>query len=536
MNLEIPKWLSDEVAEYDLEMESAPRTVLDIGANIGAFALRAHAKWPGAAILCYEPVKENYFGLAKNVFGCPKIKAYRFALRSFNGPDKILIGAGTPDLRGVTCGFHQLGRQTNVTEKVMCIDAGEIAGAELVKIDTEGCEVEIVSRLDLSKTRALVVEYHRPEDVAVLNGMMVAAGFLLIEERPGNGKHGILKFGKEGVRVPQAKMEDGGSKIEKESAALSGHACCDAATTAERQLRPTDFKDRQDACPTSNRKIYVAIASHFSNHDLIFLQSMMQLILGATVRMSFGWSCDPSVERARNVLTANFLASDCTHLLFIDSDIAFSPRDVQRIISHDEDVVGGIYPLKTMDRDVKWCGNARGMATAPPGAPLDAAPDQVRPDGLQEVGCIGTGFMCIARRAFERMIEADGQKIRYHQDWPPHREEFAFWRQTIRGVNGRKRFLTEDWNFCYRYRELGGKIFADTQVILRHAGRAVWPLDIQLGNPFVKPNNPQSAVPIPQSETRSADCGSSFARAMEDKVRNEKSQGSTESRPTIKEI
>jgi hypothetical protein len=248
------------------------------------------------------------------------------------------------------------------------------------------------------------------------------------------------------------------------------------------------------------RHVYVGVASHFSNHDLAFLQSMMQLILGASVRISFGWSCDPSVERARNVLTANFLATECTHLLFIDSDIAFLPRDVARIVSHDEDVVGGIYPLKTMDRDVKWCGNGVGDISNA-AAIADASPNStpragaIREDGLQEVGCIGTGFMCIARRALERVVEADGDKIRYHQDWPPHREEFAFWRQEVREVNGKQRFLTEDWNFCYRYRELGGKIFADTQVILRHAGRALWPLELQQGNPFVASHHGSKAAP-----------------------------------------
>lgn len=120
----------------------------------------------------------------------------------------------------------------------------------------------------------------------------------------------------------------------------------------------------------------------------------------------------------------------------------------------------------------------------------------VRPDGLQEVGCIGTGFMCISRRAFEKIVRMDGAKIRYNQDWPPYREEFAFWRQTIREVNGKCRFLTEDWNFCYRYRELGGRIFADTQVILLHAGRAVWPLDLQNGNPFVNSDRKLNTAPV----------------------------------------
>ena len=470
--------MKEEVAAYDLEMSPAPATVLDIGANIGAFALRVRAQWPKTAIRCYEPVAENYLGLVENTAGCPGIQAYRFAVRSFCGHDKILMGE-----RGVTCGFHQLGRQTNITERVMCVDAGEIPGAELVKIDTEGCEVEIISRLNLAKTRALIVEYHRAKDVEKLNRIAIAAGLQRLEQKVMDDAHGILKYGAPGTCVPS---------------------------------NPESF----DSLGISQRKIYCAVASHFSNHDLVFLQSMMQLLLGARVRMSFGWSCDPSVERARNVLTANFLASDCTHLLFIDSDIAFTPRDVMRIVSHDEDVVGGIYPLKTMDREVKWCGNqlaeAGGQKTeagsqieggsrgrSPHQEPtgvlpnaatesrhsLDTTPGQVRTDGLQEVGCIGTGFMCVARRALEKIMAVDGEKIRYSQDWPPHREEFAFWRQTVRSVNGQRRFLTEDWNFCYRYRELGGKIYADTRVILRHAGRALWPLDLQLGNPFGLPSN-----------------------------------------------
>lgn len=494
MKNEIAEWMVNEVAEYDLEMVPAPASVLDIGANVGAFALRCHKCWPEASIRCYEPVAENYRDLVENLkLTTPHsklIQAYRFAVRSFNGRDNIFIGD-----QGVTCGFHQLGRQTNVTEKVMCVDAAEISCAELVKIDTEGCEVEIVSRLNLSRTRALVAEYHRNDDAAALMSLAKNAGLQLLEHVPDGETHGVLKFGRDaGVTASRPRLASGGLRTN--------------GTTTTESRQPTTNS-------LASRKIYLAVSSHFSNHDLIFLQSMMQLVLNAQVRISFGWSCDPSVERARNVLTKNFLESDCTHLLFVDSDIAFLPRDVQRIISHDEDVVGGIYPLKTMDRDVKWCGNGVCdaansdciTATAATAATdSDIKPGQVRPDGLQEVGCIGTGFMCIARRAFERMLEADREKIRYHQDWPPYREEFAFWRQTVREVNGRKRFLTEDWNFCYRYRELGGKIFADTQVILRHAGRAVWPLDVQNGNPFVKPTTAATAaradIPVTAKENQ----------------------------------
>lgn len=202
--------MKQEVAEYDFEMSPAPSTVLDIGANIGAFALRARTQWPKATIRCYEPVMENYRALVKNISNCPKIRAYRFAVRSFGGADKILLGD-----EGVTCGFYQLGRQTNVTEKVMCVDVAKIPSAELVKIDTEGCEPEIVSRLDLTKTRALVVEYHRPDDRWILKTLVAMAGLRLLDEKPGSATHGVLKFGRSGSGVSLPKDSSPSSKDEQ---------------------------------------------------------------------------------------------------------------------------------------------------------------------------------------------------------------------------------------------------------------------------------------------------------------------------------
>lgn len=52
------------------------------------------------------------------------------------------------------------------------------------------------------------------------------------------------------------------------------------------------------------------------------------------------------ITRARNALTHNFLKTDSTHLLFIDSDIGFNPHDVVKMIEADKDVIGGIYPKK----------------------------------------------------------------------------------------------------------------------------------------------------------------------------------------------
>ena len=46
----IPQWLRQEAEEYFIPLPFAPKSILDIGANIGAFAQRAHQEWPELAL------------------------------------------------------------------------------------------------------------------------------------------------------------------------------------------------------------------------------------------------------------------------------------------------------------------------------------------------------------------------------------------------------------------------------------------------------------------------------------------------------
>ena len=57
------------------------------------------------------------------------------------------------------------------------------------------------------------------------------------------------------------------------------------------------------------------------------------------------------VTRARNILTAMFLESDCTHLMFIDADIEFEPDSVIRMLAMNKPLIAAAYPKKTIDWD-----------------------------------------------------------------------------------------------------------------------------------------------------------------------------------------
>ena len=63
------------------------------------------------------------------------------------------------------------------------------------------------------------------------------------------------------------------------------------------------------------------------------------------------------ITRGRNTLVAQFMdmckehPNDYTHLMFIDSDIGFPPQAIARLIAYDKDIVGGVYPRKSIAWD-----------------------------------------------------------------------------------------------------------------------------------------------------------------------------------------
>jgi len=173
-------------------------------------------------------------------------------------------------------------------------------------------------------------------------------------------------------------------------------------------------------------------------------------------------SNESNVNRARNSCAAKFLSGDCTHLMFVDADIQFDPKDIVKLINHNKDIVGGIYPQKTL----------------PPKMVVNTIDNGKTEGDLIEVGTIGTGFMLVKRRVFEEMI-AHGATP-YVDDIGLTQEEnnnqYDFFQCTI---DSKGRYLTEDWSFCRRWRELGGKIWADKTIGLTHVGYFRFPPDME---------------------------------------------------------
>lgn len=162
------------------------------------------------------------------------------------------------------------------------------------------------------------------------------------------------------------------------------------------------------------------------------------------------------VCRARNNLVAKFLANpNATHLMFIDADIAWDPDSVLRLVLHNKGVVCGAYPMKS--EPVRYVINI-----------LENAKHH---DPLYEVSTSGTGFMLIKREIIEGLIEAmPEQKYRdslnLGEEYEPHM--YALFDTMIDEYG---HYLSEDWTFCKRVREVLKKpIWVDTKIKLDHLG------------------------------------------------------------------
>ena len=170
------------------------------------------------------------------------------------------------------------------------------------------------------------------------------------------------------------------------------------------------------------------------------------------------------ISRARNTLTAKFLHNkESTHLMFVDADIGWEPWHLLVMLNRDVDVIGGLYPMKSLP--VKWCVNG-----------FDGAEEG--PDGLQEVSKTGTGFMLIKRGVFEKLNAHPATKP-FINDIGLPAELNPYMKTYFDTAVRENRYYSEDWTFCENWRDLGGKVWVDKRVLLKHTGTYVFDFQTQ---------------------------------------------------------
>lgn len=198
------------------------------------------------------------------------------------------------------------------------------------------------------------------------------------------------------------------------------------------------------------------------------------------------------ITRARNYCVDEFMRSDCTHMMFIDSDIGFDPRDIvamMALMSDDSeyDVLAGPYPKKTISWEKIKLAVDKGIADDDANVLEKYVGDYVfnpkagngtiRIDEPVEVSEVGTGFMMTRRSAFEKFVAAYPQ-YSYKPDhvrtehFDGSREIMQYFQAEIDPVS--KRYLSEDYWFCQKLSQAGGKIWYCPWMKLQHVGTYIF--------------------------------------------------------------
>ena len=223
-----------------------------------------------------------------------------------------------------------------------------------------------------------------------------------------------------------------------------------------------------------------------------YTKSTSDLAMAATqygIELKFFYLFNESlITRDRNYCVDTFMRSDCTHMIFLDSDIGFDHNDVLAMLAlmseeSDYDIMCAPYPKKTIAWEKIKDAVDRGVADENPNELDNFVGDFVfnpasgsgsfKINEPVEVLEGGTGFMMIQKRAFEKFTEAyPGQSyLPDHvrtKDFDGSREIMAYFDCVIDPES--KRYLSEDYMFCQWARKAGIKVWLCPWMRTTHMG------------------------------------------------------------------
>ena len=214
---------------------------------------------------------------------------------------------------------------------------------------------------------------------------------------------------------------------------------------------------------------------------LSYVKAVLELqaiCLSKKINVKFHMVQSSLVTQGRNLCVQAFLNSRCSHMLFVDSDIEFDAASIPAMMKHNKDIVLTPYPMKIFDWD-----KAR-LLTAKSGRPIEECPhyfclefpdkDKIESrGGLCEIVKGPAGCMLIKREVFEKMMKAyPKMKIKQKQLvnglMSTSENVWNFFDSDFNPETGV--FLGEDYAFCKRWTDIGGKIYANVDAYITHYG------------------------------------------------------------------
>lgn len=226
-----------------------------------------------------------------------------------------------------------------------------------------------------------------------------------------------------------------------------------------------------DVSKLKGKKVLLATPMYGGLGNSMFFSSVLRLqdqFIARGITMYHAFMANESlIDRARNGLTHEFLySSDADYLLFIDADIQFNPEDVLAMMSYEKDLICGPYPKKHINWPMIVLAVNAGIQNPEILEKLvgeyvfTPLGEEQEISHIVRVSEAGTGLMLIHRSVFEKMKEKFPENY-YVSDHSrdvhsgTQKEMHAYFRTAI--VDNR--YLSEDYYFCHKWREIGGDVW-----------------------------------------------------------------------------
>lgn len=217
------------------------------------------------------------------------------------------------------------------------------------------------------------------------------------------------------------------------------------------------------------RKVFVAVPSKDDSIRVgiwqVVLHETMDMLVQDIVPSFMGYGQLNPTHAARNRAVAEFVASDCDDLIFLDDDVLPERGAMIRLLKHDGDFVAGITPYKRDEMGFPF--------RLRPGV-TDLRTDPATGLISDQFEGVPFGMVRLSRRCCERMIEAYGH-LRYESVQIPGGAWRLFSYDLVpRPGDGVLEERSEDFMFGKRWCDIGGSIHVDPNITFAHIGMKMY--------------------------------------------------------------
>lgn len=203
------------------------------------------------------------------------------------------------------------------------------------------------------------------------------------------------------------------------------------------------------AIPEAAKKRILCAIPTARNIEVDTFKSIYDLEIPEGYTMEFQYFFGYNIDQVRNLIAHWAIHYD--YLFSVDSDIAFEKDTLKKLLSHDKDVVSGLYIQRipnTHTLELYENNEFGGVSNIPY--------EKIKDRGLVEIAACGFGCVLVKSEVFRAV---GYPQFEYHS------------------ALDHSNTISEDTDFCRKAKSKGFRIFADTSIQCRHIGNWIFKVD-----------------------------------------------------------